>query len=205
MLLECAHHLILDCVHPAPIRSGLVIETVQVQKAVHQVQLDLTPGCRAKFCGEPLRGLRADKNFAVLKGYHISRTCDFLETQMQTGNSSVRNQEDIDARQAGQHALPFGKRQATIDRAPREILESGEIDVHRALQITNRDDRNRFQDELTFSFSRFFTSSACSDAYNFSSRSIEVPAAAARRSGSPQIASSSRRLPFSKSINVDGL
>ena len=44
MLLQRAQDLFLDCVHPAPVRCRLVIEALQVQKAVKQVEFDLTPG-----------------------------------------------------------------------------------------------------------------------------------------------------------------
>jgi len=100
-LSERAQHPVLDCVHSAPVRCGLVIEAVQVQKAVEQIKFDFTPGRSSKLCGVTLCGLRADKNFAVLKRYDISRARDFVETPMQSGNSPIRNQEDIDARQTG--------------------------------------------------------------------------------------------------------
>jgi hypothetical protein len=86
----------LQRVHSSRLRRCLVIEAVQVQETMQQIEFDFALGCGPKSCAVTLRGLRADKYFAVLKRNDIGRARDFLETLVQIRDFSVRNQKDID-------------------------------------------------------------------------------------------------------------
>src|SRR3982751_5507072 len=60
--------------HPAGLSCRLVVKPVQMQKPVHDVQLQLPHERIFKFARVTARSLYTDKNFAVLKREHVGGT-----------------------------------------------------------------------------------------------------------------------------------
>jgi hypothetical protein len=90
------HHL-----HLTGVSAVSIVETVQVQEAMHDVQTkfaderisedpSVMPGC-----------LDADKDFAVLKRQHIGRSRLAEEFPMQRRHSTIRDKQDENLAQPG--------------------------------------------------------------------------------------------------------
>jgi hypothetical protein len=87
--------------HRPGVSALAIVETMQMQKAMHDVQskfaceriskdASVTPGC-----------FDADKDFAMLKGQHIGRPRLIEELPMQRRHSTIRDKPNENLAQAG--------------------------------------------------------------------------------------------------------
>src|SRR5215831_297412 len=87
-----AKDFFLRVFHPAQISQRRVVESVQMQKPVHDVQFDLAHQRIAKFAGVPSCGFDTDKNFAIAKSYYVGRATFAEELEMYLRNAPIGNQ-----------------------------------------------------------------------------------------------------------------
>lgn len=196
------YDLCLPSCHDPRFCSGLVVEAAQVKEAVHEVKLDFVFNRGVKMPSIPLRGFDADKNFAVLKSDHVGRPRNLHELTMQRGNATIGDEQNIYLRQARERTARRTF-QTKMKCAFGEFLERENVETKTALRVSHLDCRE-FSHETSGTKLRSW-SSAFNSAWSALNRGIAAPAASARRSGSPQMASTSRGRPFSKSTSVEGL
>jgi len=83
------------------LRFGFVsiVETVQMQQAVHDAQAELPRQRVPKPVSMTTRGLRADENFSVLKRHHVRRPNSVKELSMQRRHASIGDEQHEDLAQ----------------------------------------------------------------------------------------------------------
>ena len=91
-----------------------------------------------KCAGMLLRGLDADKDFAMLKREHVGRTRLMHKFPMQRNHPSIRNEPHENLIQLIKvRQFPLTQLQTAAQRFPREYLEISHIDRDFSLTIAN--------------------------------------------------------------------
>jgi hypothetical protein len=92
-LQRTAKNLFLRPLHFACVSALSIIETVQMQKAMHDVQLKFARERIPEGASVPSRSLDADKNFAVLERQHVRRPRLIEKLSMQCSHSPIGNEQ----------------------------------------------------------------------------------------------------------------
>jgi hypothetical protein len=137
---HAAKDFFLRVFHPPPVSRGPVIESVQVQKPVHDVQFDLARQRITKLASVPSCGLHTDKNLALVKSYDVRRTTFAEKLEMQSRDAPIGNEPDSNSVQLAQvSSLAFLQLQTTLHSITCEFFHLGDVDRDFALKVANGD------------------------------------------------------------------
>jgi hypothetical protein len=92
-LQRTAKNLFLRLLHFARVSALSIIETVQMQKAMHDVQLKFARERIPEGASVPSRSQDADKNFAVFERQHVRRPRLIEKLSMQCSHSPIGNEQ----------------------------------------------------------------------------------------------------------------
>ncbi|MEN3371217.1 MAG: hypothetical protein V7609_3360 [Verrucomicrobiota bacterium] len=120
----------------------LVVEAVEMKKAMHEIKAKLVPERSAQAARLATGGLRAHKNLTVLKGDHVGRSRLLKKAPMELRHPAVRNENDAYFGEPSQHGRCSRKFQAFSQRALRELLQRDQFDRNNPLAIADSDHVN---------------------------------------------------------------
>lgn len=129
--------------HLAGVSPLSIIETVQVQKAMHDVQAQFVCERISEDASVMSRGFNTDKDFAMLEGQHIGRARLMEELPMQGRHSTIRDKPNENLAQPDQVCrFPPGQPQTGSHRVRRERFELDNVDGDFPLKISYPDLRD---------------------------------------------------------------
>src|SRR5215831_7260546 len=128
-LAGAAKDFFLRVFHPPRISRCLIVESVQMQKAVHDVQFDLVHQRITKFASIPSCGFDTDKNLATVKGDDIRRPTFAEKLAMQSRDAPIGNEPDENCVQLAQvRSFTFSQLQTALHSISCERFEFGDVD-----------------------------------------------------------------------------
>jgi hypothetical protein len=130
----------LHLLHLTSVSALSIIETVQVQKAMHDVQSKFACERISEGSSVTSRCFNADKDFAMLKGQHVGRSRLMEELPMQRRHSTIRDKPDENLAQPGQvRRFPLAQPQTGSRCFRRELFKIANVHRNGSLPIANRD------------------------------------------------------------------
>jgi hypothetical protein len=115
--------------HPPQISRLLVVESVQVQKPVHDTQLNLAYQRITKLASVSLCGFDTDEDFTVVKSYDVRGAAIAEELEMQSRDAPIGNKPDRNSIQLAQvSSFAFLQLQTALHRLACELFQLGDVD-----------------------------------------------------------------------------
>jgi hypothetical protein len=131
---------LLHPLHLTGVSPFSIIETVQVQKPMHNVQAKLACERISESASVTARCFNTDKDFAMLKSQHVRRTCFMEELPMQRRHSTIRDKPDKDFTQRREVCrFPLAQSETCSQRFRREFFETANANRNRSLAIAHAD------------------------------------------------------------------
>jgi hypothetical protein len=87
--------------HPPGVSALAIVETMQMQKAMHDVQSKFAHERISEPASVPSRCFNADKDFAMLKRQHVGRAGLIEESSMHRRHSAIRDKPNKNLAQPG--------------------------------------------------------------------------------------------------------
>ena len=133
---RAAQNFLLRRFHPPRLSRRLIVKSVEMQKSVHNVQLELAHQRIPKCARVPARGFDTDENLSVLEGEHVCRPRFSEKLPMQKRHPPIGNQPDEDLVQHTQiSSFLLSQRQATLHGRDCKIFKLANVDCDFSLQI----------------------------------------------------------------------
>src|SRR4029077_2994771 len=125
---HAAQDFFLRVFHPPRVSRRPVVESVHMQKPVHDVQFDFAHQRITKFASVPSCGFDTDKNFAVVKSHDVSRPTFAEELAMQSRDAPIGNEPNENCVQLAQvSSSAFLQLQTTLHSISCKPFQLGDV------------------------------------------------------------------------------
>jgi hypothetical protein len=140
--LGLAQYFSLNGFHGSGIRVASIIKTMQMKQTVDKVEAQLARERGPESTGVPPRHFRADKDLAVLKRNHVSRSGFIHELSVDRRDFSIGDDQNRDFRRLLKVGRHFSRdTQAKLDGSGCEILKICKINADLPLKIADNNAR----------------------------------------------------------------